>query len=98
MLVRMPEHRLIFPISKNRSPDAHEETAVLEELMGPKRKKPLHGRGLVGSQGSLVAGKRNTPLLRNGANDKGDPLGSPSVISQESLVAGAGFEPAAFRL
>jgi len=23
MLVRMPEHRLIFPISKNSSPDAH---------------------------------------------------------------------------
>jgi len=26
MLVLMPEHRLICPISKNRSPDAHTET------------------------------------------------------------------------
>ncbi len=87
-----------------KNPDFLDETAALEELMGQgtaseaqKRKKP-HDGGLLGSQGSLVAGKRNTPLLRNGTNDKGDPLGSPSVLSQESLVAGAGFEPAAFRL
>ncbi|MCM5693392.1 recombinase family protein [Sinorhizobium meliloti] len=87
-----------------KKPDFLAETAALEELMGrvdangaQKRKKP-HGGALLGSQGSLVAGKRNTRLLRNGTNDKGDPLGSPSIVSQGSLVAGAGFEPAAFRL
>ncbi|MCA2411308.1 recombinase family protein [Rhizobium leguminosarum] len=88
---------LTFACGK-KNPAFLEEAAVLEDLMGPKRKKPLHDRGLVGSQGSLVAGKRNTRSLRNGTNEQGDPLGSPSVLSQESLVAGAGFEPAAFRL
>ncbi|MDI5927754.1 hypothetical protein QBK93_24110 [Rhizobium leguminosarum] len=93
---------LTFACGK-KNPDFLTETAALKELMGTaaggdqKRKKP-HGGGFLGSPGSLVAGKRNTPLLRNSANDKGDPLGSPSASSQESLVAGAGFEPAALRL
>ncbi len=78
-----------------KNPDFMGETAALEELMGQgtvseaqKRKKP-HGGGLLGSQGSLVAGKRNTRLLRNGTNEQGDPLGSPSIQSQGCLVAGA---------
>ena len=48
---------------------------------------------------SMVAGGRKTRSLRNGAqNANGAPSGTPSQVSQESVVAGAGFEPAAFRL
>lgn len=67
-----------------KNPDVLAEVGVLDDLL---------------SQGSVVAGKRNSRLLRNGTqNAKGDPLGSPSTKSQESMVAGAGFEPATFRL
>jgi hypothetical protein len=42
-----------------------------------------------GVSGSLVAGTRNTRSLRNGAqNATGAPSGAPSLVTQESVVAG----------
>ena len=69
--------------ANKKNPDVLSEVGVLTDLL---------------SQGSVVAGKRNIRSLRNGTNEKGDPFGSPSAISQESVVAGAGFEPTTFRL
>jgi site-specific DNA recombinase len=51
------------------------------------------------SQTPVVAGTRNTRSPRNESpNANGAAFRAPSLVSQESLVAGAGFEPAAFRL
>ena len=50
------------------------------------------------SQGSLVAGVRNRRSLRNGSGNAKTSVAGPTEVSQLSLVAGAGFEPAAFRL
>ena len=66
-----------------KNPDFLSEAEALDNLLSP---------------GSLVAGGRNSRSLRNGAgNAKTSALGATEV-SQVSLVAGAGFEPAAFRL
>ena len=66
-----------------QNPDFLAEAEALDNLLSP---------------GSLVAGGRNSRSLRNGAgNAKTSALGATEV-SQVSLVAGAGFEPAAFRL
>ena len=69
--------------ANKKNPDVLSEVGVLTDLL---------------SQGSVVAGKRNIRSLRNGTNEKGDPFGSPSAISQESVVAGARFELTTFRL
>lgn len=58
-----------------------------------KGMRPAGGAGR--SQAGRVAGGRATRRLRNA---KGDPSGSPSLLSQELLVAGVGFEPTTFRL
>ena len=50
------------------------------------------------SQGSLVAGGRNRRSLRNGDRNAKTSAAGPAEVSQLSLVAGAGFEPATFRL
>ena len=50
------------------------------------------------SQGSLVAGGRNRRSLRNGSGNAKTSALCATEVSQVSLVAGAGFEPATFRL
>ena len=70
--------------TNKKNPDVLAEVGVLAGLLSP---------------GSLVAGTHNTRSRRNGAqNANSAPFGTLSLQSQGSLVAGAGFEPAAFRL
>ncbi|MEL4072163.1 hypothetical protein WKW50_18645 [Ochrobactrum sp. GPK 3] len=56
------------------------------------------GQNLAGSQAEMVARGRNYQNLRT---QKSRPIGAADVrdlVSQFEMVAGAGFEPAAFRL
>nr|WP_234892282.1 zinc ribbon domain-containing protein [Agrobacterium vitis] len=56
------------------------------------------GQNLAGSQAKMVAGGRNHQNLRT---QKSRPVGAADMrdlVSQFEMVAGAGFEPAAFRL
>ena len=67
-----------------KNPDFLSEAEVLDGLL---------------SQASMVAARNNARLWRNEAqNVNGTPSGAPSLVSQESVVAGAGFEPPTFRL
>ncbi|PRD43039.1 resolvase [Phyllobacterium phragmitis] len=62
--------------ANKKDPEALSEIGVLDDLL----------------PGSTAQGQRQVRSRRTGTNEKGDPVGSPSVISQESLVAGAGFD------
>ena len=66
-----------------KNPDFLSEAEALDNLL---------------SQGSLVAGVRNRRSLRNGSGNAKTSALCATEVSQVSLVAGAGFEPAAFRL
>ncbi|MDR0809376.1 MAG: recombinase family protein [Gemmobacter sp.] len=66
-----------------KNPDFLAEAEALDNLLSP---------------GSLVAGTRNRRSLRNGPAQQKTSAAGPTEVSQLSLVAGAGFEPAAFRL
>ena len=76
--------------------------AILRLAAGKKNPELLSEAGALQgllSQRSPAAGKRNPRPVQNGAqNAKGDPSGSPAPISQVSVVAGARFELATFRL
>ena len=66
-----------------KNPDFLSEAEALDNLL---------------SQGSLVAGVRNRRSLRNGSGNAKTSAREATEVSQLSLVAGAGFEPATFRL
>lgn len=63
--------------ANKKNPDVLSEVGVLDDLL---------------SQGSVVAGKRHSRLLRNGTG------GPEASEPQGSVVAGVGFEPTTFRL
>ena len=66
-----------------KNPDFLSEAEALDNLL---------------SQGSVVAGVRNRRSLRNGSGNAKTSALCATEVSQVSLVAGAGFEPATFRL
>ena len=66
-----------------KNPDFLSEAEALDNLLSP---------------GSLVAGGRNSRSLRNEGKNAKTSATRPAEVSQLSLVAGAGFEPATFRL
>ena len=75
--------------------------AILRFAAGKKNPDFLSEAEALGnllSQGSLVAGGRNRRSLRNGGKNAKTSALKATEVSQVSLVAGAGFEPAAFRL
>ncbi|HWM82040.1 MAG TPA: recombinase family protein [Pseudolabrys sp.] len=97
-------------VAGKKNPDVLSEVGVLDDLLsqasvvaGKRHTRSLRN-GAGGpengdSPGSVVAGGRITRSLQNGPeNAKGAPSGTPSAVSQVSVVAGAGFEPATFRL
>ncbi|MGY4497858.1 hypothetical protein ACVWYH_001785 [Bradyrhizobium sp. GM24.11] len=67
--------------------------AILRFAAGKKNPDFLSEAGALDSllsQASVVAGRRNTRSLRNGAqNANGAPSGAPSLVAQESMVVGA---------
>jgi site-specific DNA recombinase len=74
--------------------------AILTFATGKKKPDALSAAGLLGGRASAeseTTGTRRAGLRGNGRK-KGDLLGPPSTVSQESVVAGVGFEPTTFRL
>ncbi|MBW7851397.1 MAG: hypothetical protein H3C38_12940 [Rhodospirillales bacterium] len=75
--------------------DLHGDLAGILSLAA-NEKGPLDVSGPM--QDKLVAGKRNR-LVLPGTNGKGRPdVRMANLVQQVKLVAGAGFEPATFRL
>ena len=75
--------------------------AILRLAANKKNPAVLSEAGVLGallSQVSSVAATRNTRSRRNGSGNAKTSAAEALEVSQESLVAGAGFEPAAFRL
>ncbi|MDB5584499.1 MAG: resolvase [Bradyrhizobium sp.] len=75
--------------------------AILTFAANKKKPSFLSGAGLLGdliSQEPLVAGAHNSRPQQNEKRAPNGTLISSNLQSQNSLVAGAGFEPATFRL
>ena len=97
-LVRsLVDHVALHPKDKGQRVEVRGKLAAILGLAGGEKANGAKGLGAsdavaLSQQMKMVAGTRNTRSRRSGTSVPG--IG----VSQELLVAGAGFEPAAFRL